>query len=106
MVTAPASPPSTPHPYLEPSRASSITSWANSLPTRNLLPPNKSEVEEMSREAAFEAYRQLKLALFSKIRDTQSSGPGRPTPWSDTTVFSTRRTPEHRAESRTLDKDG
>ncbi|KAF2788077.1 hypothetical protein K505DRAFT_256327 [Melanomma pulvis-pyrius CBS 109.77] len=78
MISPPTSPPPTPHPFLAPGRASSITSWATSLPERSSRPSTASEIDGMSRDAAFEAYRQLKLALFSKVWNTQLSKPVRP----------------------------
>jgi hypothetical protein len=54
------------HPYLSPGQASTIASWTSSIPNRNLGPRILSNDEAAQREAAFEAYRQLKLAMFSK----------------------------------------
>ncbi|KAF2191784.1 hypothetical protein K469DRAFT_718800 [Zopfia rhizophila CBS 207.26] len=65
---SPSSPPPSAHPFLTPGQASTITSWATTLPERGTRPCTTSEVEAMSRDAAIEAYRKLKLALFSKAR--------------------------------------
>ncbi|KAF1363415.1 hypothetical protein EJ07DRAFT_72221, partial [Lizonia empirigonia] len=48
------------HPYLTPGRASSITSWTSSI-ERSTQAPSASDADAMSREAAIEAYRQLKV---------------------------------------------
>ncbi|KAF2705773.1 hypothetical protein K504DRAFT_83489 [Pleomassaria siparia CBS 279.74] len=71
-------PPPTPHPYLAPGRASYISSWATSLPERSTQPHTASEADQISRDAAFEAYRQLKLAMFSRMGDTKQVEAFRP----------------------------
>ncbi|KZM19137.1 uncharacterized protein EKO05_0010223 [Ascochyta rabiei] len=53
------------HPYLSQGRASTITSWTLSI-QRSPQQPFTSDADTMSCEAAIEAYRQLKVALFSK----------------------------------------
>lgn len=53
------------HPYLTPGRAFSITSWTSSI-ERSHQPQAATEDDSVSREAAIEAYRQLKAALFSR----------------------------------------
>jgi len=56
-----------PHPYLSPGQASTIAMWTSSLPDRGAQSQRfLSENESASREAAIEAYRQLKLTLFSR----------------------------------------
>ncbi|KAF2465178.1 uncharacterized protein BDR25DRAFT_360806 [Lindgomyces ingoldianus] len=67
MQTIPTPPPS-PHPFLPPSRVSTISSWTSTLPERGSRPRSTSEADPTSRDAAIEAYRKLKLALFSKAR--------------------------------------
>jgi hypothetical protein len=59
---------STTHPFLPPSRASTISSWTSSIPDRphHQTDPDK---ETMSKNAAIEAYRQLKLAIFFKAQE-------------------------------------
>ncbi|KAF1925037.1 uncharacterized protein M421DRAFT_424257 [Didymella exigua CBS 183.55] len=54
------------HPYLTPGRASTITSWTSSI-ERNPQRRSASNEDAMSRQAAIEAYLQLKVALFSKV---------------------------------------
>ncbi|KAF1942305.1 hypothetical protein EJ02DRAFT_175634 [Clathrospora elynae] len=54
------------HPFLTPGRASTISSWTSSLPGRNSSSPSSSKLDAQSREAAIEAYQQLKMAMFSK----------------------------------------
>ncbi|KAF9737296.1 hypothetical protein PMIN01_05075 [Paraphaeosphaeria minitans] len=54
------------HPYLSPDRASTIASWTSSIPSRSPGPRTLTDDEMARREAAFEAYRQMKLAMFSK----------------------------------------
>jgi hypothetical protein len=60
------------HPYLDPGRASTITLWTSSI-ERSHQPQGASKNDDKSREAAIEAYRQLKAALFSKAGVTTSS---------------------------------
>ncbi|KAF2685212.1 hypothetical protein K458DRAFT_21533 [Lentithecium fluviatile CBS 122367] len=62
MLSRPSSPLSS-HPFLSPNRASTISSWTLSLPERESRP---CDDEALSRDTAIEAYRQLKLALFSR----------------------------------------
>jgi hypothetical protein len=54
------------HPYLSSDQASTIASWTSSISNRNPGPRTLNNDEAAQREAAFEAYRQLKLAMFSK----------------------------------------
>lgn len=61
------------HPFLTPGRASTISSWTTSLPGQNTQPHSESVADAQSREAAVEAYRQLKLALFSKASNPIST---------------------------------
>ncbi|KAJ4986552.1 hypothetical protein SVAN01_07988 [Stagonosporopsis vannaccii] len=60
------------HPYLTPGRASTITSWTSSI-ERSYELPTTSEADNVSREAAIEAYRQLKAALFTKVTASTAS---------------------------------
>ncbi|PSN74312.1 hypothetical protein BS50DRAFT_581138 [Corynespora cassiicola Philippines] len=66
------------HPFLPPSRASTITSWTISVPERRSRMVLGSENEQRSRDATIEAYRQLKLALFSKAQTPPHPPSGRP----------------------------
>ncbi|KAF2269399.1 hypothetical protein CC78DRAFT_574960 [Lojkania enalia] len=79
MISFPASPPPSPHPFLPPSRASTITSWTTTLPERSSRPRSASEVDVMSRDAAIEAYQKLMQALFSKAQRPESTQSQRPT---------------------------
>ncbi|KAF2245883.1 hypothetical protein BU26DRAFT_507557 [Trematosphaeria pertusa] len=79
MSLAPPPSPSSMHPFLPPSRASTITSWTSSLPERGSRCHPSSDRDALSRDAAIEAYRQLKLALFSKARSLSGPEMERPT---------------------------
>ncbi|KAF2629215.1 hypothetical protein BU25DRAFT_409124 [Macroventuria anomochaeta] len=63
------------HQYLTPGRASFITSWTSSI-ERSPQPHSASDADAMSREAAIEAYRQLKVVLFSKAASSTYSRSG------------------------------
>lgn len=63
------------HPFLTPAHASNISTWASSLPRHQSYSSPQSESEAQSREAAIEAYRQLKAALFSKAMDPSMPRP-------------------------------
>ncbi|KAF1829236.1 hypothetical protein BDW02DRAFT_574175 [Decorospora gaudefroyi] len=60
------------HRYLTPSHASTISSWTSSLPERNSSSFSEPELDARSHEAAIEAYRQLKMSLFSKANSNTS----------------------------------
>ncbi|EUC41039.1 hypothetical protein COCMIDRAFT_107209 [Bipolaris oryzae ATCC 44560] len=53
------------HPFLTPTRASDISSWTLSVPERSSNSSTQS-TDAQSRQAAIEAYRQMKAALFSR----------------------------------------
>jgi hypothetical protein len=77
MLTPPQSPQLAKHPFLPPARASTISSWRSTIPERISRSHTAPGVDSMSRDAAIEAYQQLKLALFSKVRSPQPSDPTR-----------------------------
>ncbi|KAF2021278.1 hypothetical protein BU24DRAFT_18094 [Aaosphaeria arxii CBS 175.79] len=54
--------------YLPPSRASSIESWSSSVSERTINHHNESHSLSKSHQATIEAYRKVKLALFSKVQ--------------------------------------
>ncbi|EMD67203.1 hypothetical protein COCSADRAFT_34060 [Bipolaris sorokiniana ND90Pr] len=54
------------HPFLTPTRASDISSWTLSVPERSSSSSTESITDAQSRQAAIEAYRQMKAALFSR----------------------------------------
>lgn len=54
------------HPYLSPDQASTIASWTSSIPSRSPELRTLTDDEVARRKAAFEAYRQMKLAMFFK----------------------------------------
>ncbi|KAH7067945.1 hypothetical protein FB567DRAFT_253500 [Paraphoma chrysanthemicola] len=64
-----------PHPYLTPGRASTISTWQSTLSERNSQAHISSKGEEESRRAAFEAYQQLRMSLFSRAATTTTSPP-------------------------------
>ncbi|EOA84259.1 uncharacterized protein SETTUDRAFT_164479 [Exserohilum turcica Et28A] len=64
------------HLFLSPTRASDISIWTMSVPKRNATSSVESSAEARSREAAIEAYCQMKAALFSR---STNSNPSRPT---------------------------
>ncbi|KAF1847845.1 uncharacterized protein K460DRAFT_363866 [Cucurbitaria berberidis CBS 394.84] len=63
------------HPFLTPGRASSIASWTSSLPERSCRSTTSSEADLRSRDT-IEAYRQLKMAIFSKAGTANAPKPG------------------------------
>ncbi|EUC29546.1 hypothetical protein COCCADRAFT_106252 [Bipolaris zeicola 26-R-13] len=63
---APASLHQSSHPFLTPARASDISSWTRSVPERSSSSSTESITDAQSRQAAIEAYRQMKAALFSR----------------------------------------
>ncbi|KAF2652620.1 hypothetical protein K491DRAFT_42971 [Lophiostoma macrostomum CBS 122681] len=63
MLTPPQSPRVMEHPFLPLARASTISSWRSSIPERISRSNTASDAEGMSRDAAIEAYQQLKLAI-------------------------------------------
>ncbi|RMZ68203.1 hypothetical protein GMOD_00004411 [Pyrenophora seminiperda CCB06] len=72
---APVSMHQSPHPFLTPTRASAISTWTSSLPERNSCSPTEPEPESLSREAAIEAYRQFKAALFARATSSNTPRP-------------------------------
>ncbi|KAH7348997.1 hypothetical protein BKA66DRAFT_432029 [Pyrenochaeta sp. MPI-SDFR-AT-0127] len=64
------------HAFLTPSRASTISSWTSSLPERSPNSQTNIQADVEAREAAIEAYQQLKLALFSKTRASNTGRRG------------------------------
>lgn len=54
------------HPHLTPGRASSISTWQESLAGRRQQSTISSEAENESRRAAVDAYQQLKMSLFTR----------------------------------------
>lgn len=73
--TAPMVSPQLSHPYLSSGQASTIASWTSSLPNRSSGSRSLSDEDTAKREAAIEAYRQLKLAMFSKSGGASPSKP-------------------------------
>ncbi|KAH9859326.1 hypothetical protein IAQ61_011107 [Plenodomus lingam] len=65
-----------PHPFLTPGRASTISSWTSTLPERSSGAHQQCQSESKTPEATVEAYRLLKLALFSKAMATKRQGSG------------------------------
>lgn len=63
------------HPFLTPGRASTITSWTSSI-ERSPQPQPASDEDVMSREAAIQAYLELKAALFSKAASSTRTRSG------------------------------
>jgi hypothetical protein len=63
------------HPFLTPTRAGNVSSWTLSIPGRGSYPSANSGPDDQSREAAIEAYRQLKAAIFSKAIDSNLPKP-------------------------------
>ena len=72
---APISMHQSPHPFLTPKRASDISIWTSSLPGRNSYRPTESDPDSRSREAAIEAYRQLKATLFARATSSNTPRP-------------------------------
>jgi hypothetical protein len=60
------------HPFLSPNRALAINTWTTSLPQRETRPLTRVD-SLLPQDAAIEAYRQLKLALFSHARRAPGS---------------------------------
>ncbi|KAF2845135.1 hypothetical protein T440DRAFT_472875 [Plenodomus tracheiphilus IPT5] len=56
------------HPFLTPGQASTISSWTSSLPERSSDSQHQCQSELKTPEATVEAYRQFKLAMFSKAK--------------------------------------
>ncbi|KAF1964301.1 hypothetical protein BU23DRAFT_562057 [Bimuria novae-zelandiae CBS 107.79] len=63
------------HPYLSYGQATTIASWTSSIPSRSPELQPLADEDAAKREAAIEAYRQLKLAMFSKSTGSSSPKP-------------------------------